>query len=168
MAHSSIQGASPAPAQPAGRDTASLGPGDSSDSGSDMMGIADSAGGDPGAPADLAPDGQRPALLPSDALDSSTDAAGTGESRSAGGDGGKEDGWDIGTDQVITPEGTEATDEDEDPDLAFTDEVNAGDLPVEEDDEEDEDEEDDEDAGDTAEDGDPTPPRPGESKPPKA
>ncbi|WP_288252490.1 hypothetical protein [uncultured Hydrogenophaga sp.] len=138
MARSSIQGASPAPAQPAGRDTASLDPGDSSDSGSDMMGIADSAGGDPGAPADFSPDAQRPALLPPDALDSSTDAAGTGEGRSAGGDGGKGDGWDIGTDQVITPEGTEATDEDEDPDLAFTDEVKAADLPAEDEDDEDE------------------------------
>ena len=135
MARSSIQGASPAPAQPAGRDTASLGPGDSSDSGSDMMGIADSAGGDPGAPADFSPDEQRPTLLPPDALDSSTDAAGTGEGRSAGSDGGRGDGWDIGTDRVISPDGTEATDEDEDPDLAFTDEVKAADLPAEDEDE---------------------------------
>lgn len=135
MARSSIQGASPAPAQPAGRDTASLGPGDSSDSGSDMMGIADSAGGDPGAPADFSPDEQRPTLLPPDALDSSTDATGTGESRSAGGDGGRGDGWDIGTDRVISPDETEATDEDEDPDLAFTDEVKAADLPAEDEDE---------------------------------
>ena len=135
MARSSIQGASPAPAQPAGRDTASLGPGDSSDSGSDMMGIADSAGGDPGAPADFSPDEQRPTLLPPDALDSSTDATGTGESRSAGGDGGRGDGWDIGTDRVISPDETEATDEDEDPDLAFTDEVKAQDLPAGDEDE---------------------------------
>jgi hypothetical protein len=160
MARSSIRGASPAPAQPAGRDTASLGPGDSSDSGSDMMGITDSAGGDPGAPAEFAPDEQRPALLPSDALASSTDAAGTGESRSAGGDGGKEDGWDIGTDQVISPQGTDATDEDEDPDLAFTDEVNASDLPVEDADEDD---------GDpsASEGDDAAPPKPAASKSPK-
>jgi len=131
MARSSIQGASPAPAQPAGRDTASLGPGDSSDSGSDMMGIADSAGGDPSAPANFSPDEQRPALLPPDALDSSTDAAGTGEGRSAGSDGGRGDGWDIGTDRVISPDGTEATDEDEDPDLAFTDDVKTQDMPAE-------------------------------------
>lgn len=158
MARSSIRGASPAPAQPAGRDTASLGPGDSSDSGSDMMGIADSAGGDPSAPVDFTPpDEQRPSLLSGDALDSSTDAAGTGESRSAGGDGGKDDGWDIGTDQVISPEGTEATDEDEDPDLAFTDEVKAADLPAE----------DGEDEEDKAEDDDGTPTRPAASKPPK-
>jgi len=135
MARSSLRGASPAPAQAPGRDTASLGPGLSSNSGSDMMGIADSAGGDPGAPAEFAPDEQRPTLLPPDALDSSTDAAGTGESRSAGGDGGRDDGWDIGTDHVISPEGTEATDEDEDPDLAFTDEVKAQDLPAEDEDE---------------------------------
>lgn len=69
MARSSIQGTSPAPPQPAGRDTASLGPGDSSDSGSDMMGIADSDGGDPNAPADFdTRDEPRPTLLSPDAL----------------------------------------------------------------------------------------------------
>ena len=90
MARSSIQGTSPAPPQPAGRDTASLGPSDTSDSGSDMMGLADSDGGDPNAPADV--DEQRSALLSPEALDSSGVAAGTGDSRSAGGDAGKGDG----------------------------------------------------------------------------
>lgn len=128
MARSSIQGTSPAPPQPAGRDTASLGPGDSSDSGSDMMGIADDDGGDPSAPADFdTRDEQRPNLLSPDALASPSDASGTGESRSAGGDGGKRDGWDIGVDQVITPGGTDATADDEDPDLAFIDDAEAGD-----------------------------------------
>ncbi|MBU7575697.1 MAG: hypothetical protein KAF64_20220 [Hydrogenophaga sp.] len=128
MARSSIQGTSPAPPQPAGRDTASLGPGDSSDSGSDMMGIADDDGGDPNAPADFdTRDEPRPTLLSPDALASPSDAAGTGESRSAGGDGGKRDGWDIGVDQVITPEGTDAASDDEDPDLAFIDDAEAGD-----------------------------------------
>ncbi|NIM41836.1 MAG: hypothetical protein GTN84_12155 [Hydrogenophaga sp.] len=128
MARSSIQGTSPAPSQPGGRDTASLGPGDSSDSGSDMMGIADDSGGDPGVPADVAssPDAQNPTLLPPDALASSTDAAGTGESRSASDDGGRGDGWDVGTDQVFTPGGGDV-DTDEDPDLAFIDEAQAGD-----------------------------------------
>lgn len=128
MARSSIQGASPAPPQPAGRDTASLGPGDSSDSGSDMMGIADSDGGDPNAPAEFdTRDDQRPTLLSPDALASQSDAAGTGESRSAGGDAGKRDGWDIGVDRVITPGSADNTDDDEDPDLAFLDEAEAGD-----------------------------------------
>ncbi len=127
MARSGIQGTSPAPPQPAGRDTASLGPGDSSDSGSDMMGIADSDGGDPNAPAEFdTRDDQRPTLLSSDALASQSDAAGTGESRSAGGDAGKRDGWDIGVDHVITP-GADNIDDDEDPDLAFIDEAEAGD-----------------------------------------
>ncbi len=88
MGRSSIQGTSSAPAEPAGRDTASLGPGDSSDSGSDMMGIEESEGGDPGLPADFASqDEQRPGLLSPDALASPSDASGTGESRSAGADG---------------------------------------------------------------------------------
>lgn len=127
MARSSIQGTTPAPPEPAGRDTASLGPGDSSDSGSDMMGIADSDGGDPNAPADFETrDDPRSLLLSPDALASPSDAAGTGESRSAGGDAGKQDGWDIGVDHVITPEGADA-DTDEDPDLAFIDDAEAGD-----------------------------------------
>jgi hypothetical protein len=127
MARSSIQGTSPAPAQPPGRDTASLGPGDSSDSGSDMMGIDDSDGGDPNAPADVASrDDQSHSLLSPDGLDSPSDAAGTGESRSAGADAGRQDGWDIGVDRVFTPDGTDAPAE-EDPDLAFIDDAEAGD-----------------------------------------
>lgn len=105
MAKSSIQGVSPAPAEPAGRDTASLGPGDNSDSGSDMMGIEDSEGGDPGLATDVAARDELggASLLPPDALTSTSDATGTGESRSAGGDSGKQDGWDIGVDRVFTP-----------------------------------------------------------------
>ncbi|MDO9439176.1 hypothetical protein [Hydrogenophaga sp.] len=142
MARSSIQGTSRAPAEPAGRDTASLGPGDSSDSGSDMMGVADSEGGDPGMPADFAShDEQRPGLLSREALESSSDAGGTGESRSAGADAGKQDGWDIGVDHIVNADGTNATsDDDEDPDLAFIDDAVADDDPLLEDDE-DEDEE---------------------------
>lgn len=132
MARSSIRGTSPAPPPPAGRDTASLGPGDSSDSGSDMMGIADSDGGDPNAPADVGSrDDQSHSLLSSDGLSSPSDAAGTGESRSAGADAGKQDGWDIGVDQVFTPDGTDAPAE-EDPDLAFIDDAEAGDPMSEE------------------------------------
>lgn len=130
MAKSSIQGANPAPAEPAGRDTASLGPGDSSDSGSDMMGIEDSEGGDPGLATDVAARDELggASLLPPDALTSSSDATGTGESRSAGGDSGKQDGWDIGVDRVFTPGVADAdADAEEDPDLAFEDEAEAGD-----------------------------------------
>ncbi|OSZ76007.1 hypothetical protein [Hydrogenophaga sp. IBVHS1] len=130
MAKSSIQGVSPAPAEPAGRDTASLGPGDTSDSGSDMMGIEDSEGGDPGLATDVAARDELggASLLPPDALTSTSDATGTGESRSAGGDSGKQDGWDIGVDRVFTPGVADAdADAEEDPDLAFVDEAEAGD-----------------------------------------
>lgn len=128
MARSSIQGASPAPAEPAGRDTAALGPSDTSDSGSDMMGLADSDGGDPSAPADI--DDQHPGLLSAEALNSSGVAAGTGDSRSAGGDDGKGDGWDIGVDRVFTPGETDAA-TDEELDLPLLDEAQADDEPVE-------------------------------------
>ena len=130
MAKSSIQGVSPAPAEPAGRDAASLGPGDSSDSGSDMMCIEESEGGDPGLATDVAARDELggATLLPPDALDSPSDATGTGESRSAGGDSGKQDGWDIGVDRVFTPGVADAdAGAEEDPDLAFVDAAEAGD-----------------------------------------
>lgn len=156
MARSSIQGTSPAPAEPKGRDTATLGPGDSSDSGSDMMGIADNDGGDPNVPTDVASrDEQRPGQLSPDALASPSDAAGTGESRSAGADAGKQDGWDIGVDHVVTPGGQDA-DTDEDPDLAFIDKAMADDDPPIEEDE-----------GEDMEDEDVAPPKSRSSKPPK-
>jgi hypothetical protein len=76
--------------------------------------------------------------LPPDALTSASDATGTGESRSAGGDSGKQDGWDIGVDRVFTPGVADAdADATEDPDLAFVDEAEAGD-PLEDETEDDE------------------------------
>lgn len=128
MARSSILGTEPAPEQPAGRDAASLGPGDNSDSGSDMMGVTPDDGADPTVPTDLAfSDDQRPLPLTPDTLTTASDASGTGESRSASADGGRPDGWDIGVDRVITPDGGEAAAEDEDPDLAFTEEADSHD-----------------------------------------
>lgn len=144
MARSSILGTSPAPAEPAGRDTAALGPGDSSDSGSDMMGIADSAGGDPGVPADIgADDEQRAGPLSSDALHSPSDAAGTGESRSAGGDAGEQDGWDIGVDRVFTPGSADEEPELTDAEDALIEEALTQDGPGDDEDEDDEEEDDD-------------------------
>lgn len=141
MSRSSIQGARRTRQEPAGRDTASLGPGDSSDSGSDMMGISDSTGGDPTLPTDVAlRDDQAPLAPSADALTTADDAAGTGERRSAGADGGKPDGWDIGVDQVVTPEGTEDA---EDADLAFINEAEAGDALLEDEGEDAEEEDDD-------------------------
>jgi hypothetical protein len=104
-----------------------------------MMGISDSTGGDPTLPTDVALRDEQAPLAPSaDALTTADDAAGTGERRSAGADGGKPDGWDIGVDRVITPDGAE--DADEDPDLAFIDEADASDALIgDEDEDEDED-----------------------------
>ena len=62
MARSSLLGIDPAPTAAPGRDAASLGPGDSSDSGSDVAGLEDDA--DPAVPVDVALRGDQPAPLP--------------------------------------------------------------------------------------------------------
>ena len=145
MGHSSLLGTERAAAVPAGRDTAALGPGDSSDSGSDMMGIEDSDQGDPGVPVDVALRDDMPhSLLPDEVMDgAASDAGGTGERRSAGSDAGVE-AADIGVDHVFTPgkSGTRRDDEagvapvDEDAALALIDQAVAGD-PVDDEDLED-------------------------------
>jgi hypothetical protein len=128
MGHSSLLGTEHAAPEPAGRDTAALGPGDSSDSGSDMMGIDDGEQSDPGAPADVAlRDDMRHPLLSPDILDAV----------------GQHEGADIGVDHVFTPgQDPQSLSDDEDPDLAFIDQAEAGD-PLEDEDE-DEDDRDDE------------------------
>lgn len=103
MGHSSLLGAESAALEPAGRDTASLGPGDNSDSGSDVAGLdpwADTA--DAVEPVDVAlrENRQRSAVAP-DALSSSSDAAGTGERRSAAADAGFREAADISADEVF-------------------------------------------------------------------
>lgn len=101
MARSSLLGIDPAAAEPAGRDRATLGPGDSSDSGSDVVGIdGDDDGADPGLPVDVALRDDQVAPLP------------LGESLpfSEGGTGVR-DGADIGVDRVFTP-GQPGDDED--------------------------------------------------------
>ncbi|MDR7268640.1 hypothetical protein J2X20_001269 [Pelomonas saccharophila] len=93
MARSSLLGIDPAATEPAGRDKASLGPGDSSDSGSDVSGLegADD-GADPGLPVDVALRDDQAAPLP------------LGESLpSSEGETGVRDGADIGVDRVFTP-----------------------------------------------------------------
>ena len=75
MATSSLLGGQRAPQHTSGKDTDSLGPSDSSDSGSDVrnvpgLGVAESAGGlpgDPGADSDAAGTGERSAATPADA-----------------------------------------------------------------------------------------------------
>lgn len=89
MANSSILGGTPAAPRPPGRDVDTLGPSDSSDSGSDVRIDAHTTN----------PDGlEGPGPLPVE-HGSDTDAAGTGERGSATGDGPRE-AADIQPDQV--------------------------------------------------------------------
>lgn len=125
MGHSSLLGAERAAEEPAGRDTAVLGPSDSSDTGSDMAGIGESDDADPGLPVDVAMRDhmQHAAMAPENLAGSNSDASGTGERRSAGLDAGEREGADIGVDRVFSINGAgnaeDALDEDEDPDLSF-------------------------------------------------
>lgn len=125
MPRSSLLGAERAPAIPAGRDVGSLGPSDSSDSGSDTMGIEDRGEGDLGLPTDVAlgKDLEFPGEHPG-SRGSDSDAAGTGERASASNELGGIDGADIGLDRVIgDPYG--ADDEALDPDALIADEFEA-------------------------------------------
>ena len=126
MARSSLLGIDSAAAEPAGRDKASLGPGDSSDSGSDVSGLdGDDDGADPGLPVDVALRDDQMAPLP------------LGESlASSEGETGVRDGADIGVDRVFTPGDAD----DVDALLGAVDEA-----PLSEDDEEEDEEEDRED-----------------------
>ncbi|MCK7497747.1 MAG: hypothetical protein MZW92_48530 [Comamonadaceae bacterium] len=130
MGQSSLLGIERAAAEPAGRDTASLGPSDSSDTGSDVAGIDDLDDLDPGQPLDAALDEdlERP-MMPGETLHAAggSDASGTGERRSAGNDPGRSDGADISVDRIIDPLGEGADHDDEDPDLGFVDVAEAGD-----------------------------------------
>lgn len=109
------------------RTDAHLGPSDSSDSASDLAGQDGLNDADPNVPVDVAlrDDGRR-SLIPGDAVGgAASDAAGTGESRSAGADAGVE-AADVGVDSVFTLGGDDAGDADDveesdDPDLAFLD-----------------------------------------------
>ncbi len=135
MARSSLLGTDTAAAEPARRgDTGVLGPGDSSDSGSDLMGVADSDESDPNLPTDVAMDDAHARPMPHEVADGGgSDAGGTGERRSAGGDAGLREAADIGVDRVFTPgrrnsrKGPDAIADDEDPDLDFVDAAEAGD-----------------------------------------
>ncbi len=104
MGRSSLLGVEQAELQPGGRDIAALGPGDSSDSGSDVAGLDGwSDGADPTEPVDVAlrGDRQRSALPPDTLAGGSSDAAGTGERRSAGADAGRREALDISVDRVF-------------------------------------------------------------------
>lgn len=131
MGHSSLVGVQRARANAAGHDTATLGPGDSSDSGSDMAGVEDLDESDPNEPVDVAMrDDHQRVSLPADSMGGfGMDASGTGERRSAAADAGLREASDISVDRVFTPGGSsDAMDDDEDPSLAFVDEAEAGDV----------------------------------------
>lgn len=135
MGHSSLMGVDFAPLEPSGRDNAALGPGDSSDTGSDMVGIDMNDEGDPGVPLDVALRDDLPhPLTPAQASTlSASDAAGTGERRSAGSDADLDEAADIGVDQVFSLDGGNGLLLKED--LALIAELEAGD-PLEDEDEE--------------------------------
>ena len=103
MAHSSLLGTDAVPTRPKGRDSEALGPSDTSDSGSDVAGLAADDGGDPALPLDVAiePEVERPETS-FEVLDdgSDTDSAGSGERRSAGSDAGEE-AADIAPDRIV-------------------------------------------------------------------
>jgi hypothetical protein len=110
MAHSSLLGIDEVPTSAPGHDTEALGPSDTSDSGSDVAGLADLDDGDPGLPVDIATDvdSERPdTSFESIADGGDTDSTGTGERRSAGGDGGLREAADITPDRIVFDPNTE-------------------------------------------------------------
>lgn len=108
-----LGGATRAPATAPGRDNRALGPSDNSDSGSDVAGIAGHEDGDPSLPVDKAMGDQQVHSNVSEetigeGLDS--DAGGSGERKSAAGDGPLDDAPDIGTDRVFSIAGGDSDD----------------------------------------------------------
>jgi hypothetical protein len=153
MARSPLTGIERVPLEPEGRDTAALGPSDSTDSGSDIAGIDALDTADPALPVDvaLARDIERPLTAPEVLASGSSDAAGTGERRAAGSDPGAPDGADVSVDRVYDPLAEGDVDEDEDPDLAFVDAA-AAELDAAADGDEEQENEDDDPVGDGASD----------------
>lgn len=103
MATSSLLGIDRAAGNARGRDSIDLGPSDSSDSGSDVAGIDERDGGDPGLPVDTAlqPDSVHSDSVPDAFRDGAdSDRVGSGERRSAAGDAGRE-AADINPDRIV-------------------------------------------------------------------
>ncbi len=104
MAHSNLLGRDEIPVVPPGHDTSALGPSDSSDSGSDLAGIATRDEGDPGLPVDVATRDESPhpvTVSESVRPGADSDAGGTGERRSVSGDAGVHEATDIGPDDIV-------------------------------------------------------------------
>jgi len=111
--------------EPKGRDMRSLGPSDSSDSGSDLAGVDRLDVNDPTQPVDVAlGDDEQRSPIASRRIDgaAATDTGGTGERRAAAGDAGERAGADLRPDRVLGADGKEL-DDDEDPDLDFMDDA---------------------------------------------
>lgn len=117
MAQSTILGGDPAPQVPGGRGTDVLGPSDTSDSGSDVVGAVgavdtDEVGLDSGTNDDIRRTPGAGADLGDADLDGSSDAGGTGERAEAGRDTQMREAPDISTDQIIEADGLEGVDDD--------------------------------------------------------
>ena len=128
MGHSSLIGIDLATLEPGGRDQNALGPGDSSDTGSDMVGIEMNDEEDPGLPVDVALRDDMPHPLVStgpSAASGTSDAAGTGERRSAASDARLQEASDIGVDRVFSIDGLDEELGEED--LSLIAELEAGD-----------------------------------------
>jgi hypothetical protein len=127
-----------------GHDTPSLGPSDSSDSGSDVAGLDAADDEDPGLLADTATDADSQRTeggAETFAPGADSDGVGTGERRSAAGDAGAVEGADIGPDRIVDdPSGLGLVDTESERALQEV-------LSAEGEDEEDEEEEDAEDEG---------------------
>ena len=117
MAHSSLLGIDRAATGSSGHDTASLGPSDTSDSGSDLAGLETFDDDDSMVPVDVAIANDRP--HPDTAVEAieggaDSDAAGTGERRGAGGESHFADGADIAPDRIVTDPDSGALEDDSD------------------------------------------------------
>lgn len=118
MARSNILGGDEVPVLPPGHDTSALGPSDSSDSGSDLAGIAAHDAGDPGLPVDVATRDESPhptTVAESVRPGADSDAAGTGERRSVSGDAGIHEAADIGPDEIVPRPGSDVPVDDNSP-----------------------------------------------------
>ncbi len=118
MARSSLLGIEQAAAEFTGHDTASLGPSDTSDTGSDIIGIDGFDDDDAMVPVDVAIDADRPHVGSAGderfGIDGGSDFGGTGERRSAGGDSGIADGADIAPDRIVSHPDADLDDEGDD------------------------------------------------------
>jgi hypothetical protein len=147
MARSPLVGGYDRAATPApGHDTPSLGPSDSSDSGSDVAGLGLPDDEDPGLLVDTGTDADSQRTeggSESFAPGADSDGVGTGERRSAAGDAGEVEGADIAPDRIVDDPG--ALDlVDSDAELALQQVLSAEGDDEDEDEEEDEEDEDDE------------------------